>query len=247
LDTETLIRELRRIGNPAAVEGMSRFGIRGSKMLGVSVPNLRKLAAKNGKDHRTALELWATGIHDARLLATMVDEPAKVTEEQLEAWVKDFDSWDIVDQACGNLINKTPFATPKALEWTRREGEYEKRSGFSLIAMLAVHDKKSGDKTFLGFLPSIIRESNDERNFVRKAVNWSLRQIGKRDQNLNKAAIQTAEKIAKLDSKSARWIAADALRELRSDAVQQKLGSARPKPSQKSSTPKRNQAAQSRI
>ncbi len=239
MDTETLVRELRRIGNPAAVKGMNRFGIRGSKMLGVSVPGLRRIAAKNGKDHGTALELWATGIHDARLLATMVDEPEKVTEEQLEAWVKDFDSWDIVDQACGNLIDKTSFATTKALEWTRREGEYVKRSGFSLIATLAVHDKKSGDDTFLGFLPSIIRESSDERNFVKKAVNWSLRQIGKRNQSLNKAAIQTAEKIAKLDSKSARWIAADALRELRSDAVQRKLGSARPKPSQKSSKPKR--------
>ena len=219
---------------------MNRFGIRGSKMLGVSVPNLRRLAAKNGKDHETALELWTTGIHDARLLATMIDEPAKVTEEQLEAWVKDFDSWDIVDQACGNLINKTQFATTKALEWTRREGEYEKRSGFSLIAMLAVHDKKSGDKTFLGFLPSIIRESNDERNFVKKAVNWSLRQIGKRNQSLNKAAIQTAERIAGLDSKSARWIAADALRELRSDVVQRRLRSSRPKPPQKLTKPKRS-------
>ena len=239
MDTETLVRELRRIGDPVVVEGMNRFGIRGSKMLGVSVPNLRKLAAQNGKDHETALELWATGIHDARLLATMIDEPAKVNEEQLEAWIKDFDSWDIVDQACGNLINKTSFATTKALEWTKREREYEKRSGFSLIAMIAVHDKKSGDKTFLDFLPSIVRESNDERNFVKKAVNWSLRQIGKRNQALNKAAIQTAEKIAELDSKSARWIAADALRELRSDAVQRKLGSAKPKSSQKSSNPKR--------
>ena len=239
MDSETLVRELRRIGNPAAVEGMNRFGIKGSKMLGVSVPNLRKLAAKNGKDHETALELWATGIHDARLLATMIDEPAKVTEKQLEAWVKDFDSWDIVDQACGNLIDKTPFALTKALEWTRRAGEYEKRSGFSLMAMLAVHDKKSGDKTFLGFLPTIVRESNDQRNFVKKAVNWSLRQIGKRNQSLNKAAVQTAEKIAKLDSKSARWIAADALRELRSDAVQQKLESARPRPSRKPSSTRR--------
>jgi 3-methyladenine DNA glycosylase AlkD len=240
LDTETLVRELRRVGNPAAVEGMSRFGIRGSKMLGVSVPNLRKLAARNGKDHGTALGLWATGIHDARLLATMIDEPAKVTEEQLEAWVKDFDSWDIVDQACGNLIDKTPFAINKALEWTKREGEYEKRTGFSLMATLAVHDKKSGDKTFLDFLPSIVRESNDERNFVKKAVNWSLRQIGKRNQDLNKAAIHTAEKIARLDSKSARWIATDALRELRSDPVQRKLGTARPKRSRRSSDSNRN-------
>jgi 3-methyladenine DNA glycosylase AlkD len=223
LNTESLVGELRKLGDPAAVEGMGRFGIKGSRMLGVSVPNLRELAAREGKNHCIALELWTTGIHDARLLATMMDESEKVTESQVESWVKDFDSWDIVDQACGNLLVKTAFAMTKALEWTTREREYEKRSGFSLIATLAVHDKKSSDEMFLNFLPSIIRESKDERNFVKKAVNWSLRQIGKRNERLNSAAIETAEAIAKLDSKSARWIAADALRELRSEAVQRKL------------------------
>ncbi len=223
MDTEDLVSELRKLGNPKAVEGMARFGIKGSTMLGVSIPNLRALASKVGKDHRLALELWSRGIHETRLLASMIDEPDRVTEKQMEDWVKDFDSWDIVDQSCSNLFDKTPYAISKALEWTKRKAEYEKRAGFTLIATLAVHDKKSGDKTFLDFLPSIVREAGDERNFVKKAVNWSLRQIGKRNQRLNRAAVETAENIAKLDSKPARWIAADALRELRSEPVRRKL------------------------
>jgi 3-methyladenine DNA glycosylase AlkD len=236
VEAEELVKELRRLGSPKAVEGMARFGIKGSKVLGVSVPNLRALAAKAGKNHRLAQDLWRQGIHETRLLASMVDEPDKVTREQMEGWVKEFDSWDIVDQSCSNLFDKTPHAVSKALEWTSRKAEYEKRAGFSLIATLAVHDKKSGDETFLSFLPSIIRESEDERNFVKKAVNWSLRQIGKRNQALNRAAIGTAEKIAKLDSKSARWIAADALRELRSEPVQRKLKTSQTKSKQSSRT-----------
>lgn len=223
LDAADLVEELRKLGDPKAVEGMSRFGIRGATIFGVSIPDLRAMARRAGKNHDLAQELWKQGIHETRLLATMIDEPEKVTMQQMENWARDFDSWDIVDQCCSNLFDKTPYAISKALEWTRKEAEYEKRAGFSLIATLAVHDRKSGNRTFLSFLPSIVQGSNDERNFVKKAVNWSLRQIGKRNQALNRAAIETAVKIAGLDSKSARWIAADALRELRSDAVQKKL------------------------
>ncbi len=213
------------MGDPKAVAGMARFGIKGSEVLGVSVPNLRQLARKAGKSHRLAIGLWETEIHEARIVASMVDEPADVTEEQMENWARDFDSWDLVDQSCGNLFDKTPFAVKKALEWSKREKEFEKRAGFSLMAELAVHDKTAGNETFLKFLPAIVREAGDERNFVKKAVNWALRQIGKRNAALNKAAIETAEKIRRIDSRPAKWIASDALRELRSDPVQRKLRS----------------------
>ena len=222
LEVENLVKELRKMGNPNAVEGMARFGIKGSKLFGVSVPNLRMLARKAGK-HRLAGDLWKTGIHEARLLASMVDDPRQVTEEQMESWVIDFDSWDLVVQSCGNLFVKTPFAVGKALEWSKREKEYEKRAGFSLMAMLAVHDKTAGDETFLRFLPTIVREAEDNRNFVKKAVNWALRQIGKRNSALNRAAIETAEKIGRMDSSAAKWIASDAVRELKSEPVQNKL------------------------
>jgi 3-methyladenine DNA glycosylase AlkD len=166
-----------------------------------------------------AKRLWASGIHEARILAGMVEVPEEVSEEQLESWVHDFDSWDVCDQCCNNPIYKTEFVHKKAYEWSHRRGEFEKRAGFVLMAVLAVHDKKASDDDFLGFLHVIKGESFDERNFVKKAVNWALRQIGKRNVNLNKAAIKTAREISKMDSPSAKWIAADALRELRAPPV----------------------------
>ncbi len=225
MNTGDLVNKLRRLGDPGAVQGMARFGIKGSTVLGVSIPNLRKIAGREGTNHKAALELWKTGIHEARILASMIDDPEKVTDQQMEDWVKDFDSWDLVDQTCGNLFDKTPYAVTKALEWTKREREYEKRAGFSMIAELAVHDKTADDETFLRFLPSIEREAGDERNFVKKAVNWSLRQIGKRNAALNKAAIESAFKISKTNSSAAKWVASDALRELKSEPVRRKLTS----------------------
>jgi 3-methyladenine DNA glycosylase AlkD len=195
----------------------------GAHTLGISVPALRKLAKEIGQDHQLAQELWGSGIHEARILATMIDPPGQVTEAQMEAWVEDFDSWDVCDQCCLNLLRKTPLAHQKAVEWSGREQEFVKRAGFALMATLAVHDKKAGDEAFIAFLPLIQKEAVDGRNFVKKAVNWALRQIGKRNLALNRAAIRTAEEIRQLDSKSARWIAADALRELTGDKVQQKL------------------------
>lgn len=233
MEVDDILGELRRAGSPKAIEGMARFGIKGSKMLGVSVPNLRALARKVGTNHKLAIQLWRTGIHDARLLASMIDDPRQVTEQQMEAWTKDFDSWDLVDLCCGNLFEKTSLGVAKALAWSKREREYEKRAGFSMMAALAVHEKMAGDDTFLDFLPVIIRESSDDRNFVKKAVNWALRQIGKRNPTLNKAAIETAEKIGKIDSRAAKWISSDALRELQSEQVQRKLrprGKSRPSP-----------------
>ena len=215
LECKEALKKLKSLADPSSLKGMSQFGINVKNTYGVSVPNIRLIAKQAGKDHGLALKLWASGIHEARLLAGMVDEPAKVTEQQMEGWARDFDSWDVCDQACMNLFDKTPFAYKKAAEWSGRKEEFVKRSGFALMATLAVHDKAAGDKDFEKFLPIINRESADERNFVRKAVNWALRQIGKRNMSLNRSAIKAAKEIQKKDSKSARWIASDALRELK--------------------------------
>ena len=202
---------------------MARFGINPENAYGVSIPDLRKMAKEIGKDHALAQQLWASGIHELRILASMIDEAKIVTEAQMESWVKDFDSWDVCDQCCSNLFDKTQIAYQKAGAWSKREQEFVKRSGFVLMATLAVHDKKAADKEFLKLLSIIRRESIDDRNFVKKAVNWALRQIGKRNLSLNKMAIKTAEEIQQNGCTSARWVAADALRELTSEAVQKKL------------------------
>jgi 3-methyladenine DNA glycosylase AlkD len=214
---------LKSLANPANVAGMARYGISSEGTLGVNIPTLRKLAKEIGADHKLAQELWKTGIHEARLLAGFIDDPELVTEKQMERWVLDIDSWDVCDLVCSNLFDQTPFAYRKAVEWTRRKETFVKRAGFVLMAALSVHDKEAEDKTFLKFLPIIRREATDDRNFVKKAVNWALRQIGKRNKALNCAAIKAALEIRKIDSKSARWIASDALRELKSKKIQLKL------------------------
>jgi 3-methyladenine DNA glycosylase AlkD len=221
--TEKILATLGSLSNPEAVKSMARFGIKADKAFGISVPELRKVAKDIGKDHHLAQELWETGLHEARELATMIADPKQVTEELMAQWVEEIDSWDVCDHCCGNLWDKTPFAYPKAREWSRRKEEFVKRAAFSLMAGLAVHDKAASDDAFIKFLPIIKRESVDERNFVKKAVNWALRQIGKRNRNLNRHAIETAQEIQKLDSKSAKWIAADALRELTNDKVQSRI------------------------
>ena len=218
-----VIAKLKSKSNPANMAGMARFGINPKNTLGISIPFLRTYAKKIGKDHALAQKLWDSGIHEARLLAGFIDDPKQVTERQMERWVKDFDSWDICDQACSNLFDRTPYAHAKAIEWSKRKEEFVKRAGFVLMAALAVHDKKAGDEAFLRFLPIIRRESADGRNFVRKAVNWALRQIGKRNLHLNTQALKAAKEIQRLDSKSAKWIAADAIRELESPAVTGRL------------------------
>ena len=211
------------MGDPRAAEGAARFGIRASNVLGVSAPNLRRLAREVGQDHALAGRLWTTGIHDARVLAALIDDPAQVTPRQMERWAGDFDSWAVCDTACCCLFDKTPYAWDKTVEWTGREPEYVKRAGFVLMAALAVHDKKAPDERFEAFLPLLVQHADDERNFVKKAVNWALRQIGKRNARLNKRAVRTAQDIRRTGSKAARWIAADALCELTSDRVQARL------------------------
>ena len=220
---ERILKELQSLANPGNAEGMARYGISSKKVLGLCMPDIERIGKEAGRDHALALRLWDSGIYEARILAALVDEPGRVTEAQMEEWAGDFDSWAVCDNTCMKLFGKTPFAYRKAAEWSSRTSEFEKRAGFALMATLSVHDKKAGDGAFIAFLGMIKRESRDERNYVRKAVNWALRQIGKRSMELNGEAIKAAEAIGRLDSKPARWIAADALRELRSQKVHERL------------------------
>ncbi len=213
------ISHLKGLANPDNVAGMARFGIHPKHALGLSIPTLRALAKAHRGDHSLALELWKSGIHEARLLAAFVDDPRQVTESQMEKWAKDFDSWDVCDQVCSNLFDKTPFACQKAMAWSKRSEEFVKRAGFVLMASLAVHDKEAEDAVFKPFLREIAREAVDPRNYVCKAVNWALRQIGKRDRNLHGQALKLAVKLAESKSSSARWVGKDALRELQNVKV----------------------------
>jgi 3-methyladenine DNA glycosylase AlkD len=202
---------------------MTRVGINVDRALGVSIPTLRKLGRRHGPDHALAQDLWLTGIHEARILASMVDDPAQVTREQMEQWALDFDSWDLCDQVTGNLFGRSTFASSMARAWTRRPEEFVKRAGFALIAARAVHDRTAPDRTFTASFPAIRRGATDDRNYVKKAVSWALRQIGKRNLDLNAAAVAEAETLSTLDAPSARWVGRDVLRELQHDETQRRL------------------------
>ena len=220
MDTaDRVLKRLRLLGNKKNREGMARFGIKTSDALGISIPSLRNIAKEIGVNHDLALSLWKSGVHEARLLAIFIDDPSEVTARQMDRWAAEFDSWDICDQCCGFLFDRTEFAFDKADEWSRRSEEYVKRAGFALMAALSVHDKKAQNEVYEGFLTRIIAESNDGRNFVKKAANWALRQIGKRNIRLNKKAVVAAREIHKEGSKSSRWVASDALRELTNPRV----------------------------
>jgi len=223
MELDEIIQFIVTHAHPEAVSEMARYGINPTNTYGVPLPDLRQLARQCGRHHALAQQIWASGVHEARILAGLVDDPAIVDEAQLEAWAAQIDSWDVCDGCCNNLFVKTPWAYPKAVAWSSRPEEFVKRAGFVLMACLAVHDKKAADRAFLDFLAIIRREATDSRNYVKKAVNWALRQIGKRNLALNQAAIETALAIQQSDAKAARWVAADALRELTSDKVQQKL------------------------
>ena len=223
MNAALVVARLRSLAQPGNLEGMKRFGIPTEHALGIPIPMLRQLAREIGRDHRMAGVLWASGIHEARILATLVDMPGEVTPEQMEAWVLDFHSWDLCDQCCSNLFDRTPHAYRKAVEWSSRDEEFVKRAGFVLMAALSVHDKKADDRVFRKFLPIIVREATDDRPYVRKAVNWALRQIGKRNMALKREAIRVAEEVRDIDSRTARWIASDALRELTGEKVRRRL------------------------
>lgn len=214
-----VLKQLEAVADPSRLAGMARYGIAVDEAMGVSIPELRGIAREIGTDHALALRLWETGIHEARILAGMVEDPKEVTPQQMDAWVRDFDSWDLCDQVCGNLFDRTEHAFAEAVRWAGRRDEFVRRAGFAVMAVAAVHRKDVGDEPFEAFLPVIAAAATDERNYVKKAVNWALRQIGKRSLALNRKALATAKQIQEIDSRAARWIASDALRELSSPAV----------------------------
>jgi len=218
-----VLAKLRAKANPKNVAGMAKFGMSVEGRLGVSVPEMRKLAKEIGRDHRLAQSLWKTGIAEARIVAAFVDDPAAVTSSQMDRWVKDFDSWDVCDQACLSLFDKSPMAWQRIPVWAEREEEFVKRAAFALLAGLAWHDKQAVDQRFVELFPILMKGADDDRNYVKKAVSWAIRNIGKRNRTLNKAARKLAGDIRRMDSKAARWVAADALRELQSEAVQRRL------------------------
>ena len=218
-----VINDLMGLANPSNIEGMKRYGISIDNALGISMPVIRDMAKRIGRNHELAQLVWESNFHEARILASLIDEPGKVTFEQMESWVIEVDSWDVCDQFCSNLFDKTIHAYRAARTWSNREEVFVKRAGYVLMATLAVHDKKAGDEPFLEFLALIRRGSTDDRNFVKKAVNWALRQIGKRNLALHQAAIEMAKLIVKKESSAARWIAKDALRELTNEATIERL------------------------
>ena len=224
MDYKETLKNLEVLKNPKNIDGMIRFGITPkTKVYGISIPELRKLAKIIGKNHKLAMDLWESRIHEARILAGMIGQAEKLTEAEMEKWVKDFDSWDVVDQVCGNLFDKTKFVYKKVFELSKREEEFVKRTAFTLMAALSVHNKKMKDNDFIKFFPLIKKAATDERNFVKKAVNWALRQIGKRNKKLNIRAIRLAREIQKINSKSAKWIAGDAIRELTNEKVLKRI------------------------
>jgi 3-methyladenine DNA glycosylase AlkD len=223
MTSQEIIKKLKSLGSSKNVAGMARFGIVTKKIYGVAHPDIDRLARVIGKNHALAQKLWVSGIHDARILAGLIDSPEWVTQKQMDAWTRDFDSWAVCDSMCMHLFSKTGFAHKKVWQYVKSKEEYVRRTGFVLMATLAVHDKKSPDGAFLKFFPLMEKYATDERNFVKKAINWALRQIGKRNLSLNREAIKLAKEIYKIDSRSARWIAGGALRELESEEVQRRL------------------------
>jgi len=219
---EDIVAKLKRKANPDNLEGMARYGISTANRLGNSIPTLRQLAKEIGKNHKLALELWEEGIDETRILASMIGEEDKMTEDQAEKWVVDFNSWDVCDQVCMNLFKKLPFAEKKIKEWSKREEEFVKRGAFAIIACIAVYDKEKPDNEFIQFLSQIKKAATDERNYVKKAVSWALRNIGKRNKNLNKEIVKFAKELKKTDSKSARWIARDTLKDIQREKVRKR-------------------------
>ncbi|MCB1430692.1 MAG: DNA alkylation repair protein [Nitratireductor sp.] len=218
------VAALRALANADNLAGMARFGIETGTALGVSMPGIRSVAARISHDHQLAQDLWQSGIHEARILAGLVDKPHWVTPDQMKRWTADFNSWDVCDQICGSLFDKTPYTDAMIVEWAASEHEFVKRAAFATIAWKAVHDKKADDAGFLPFLALIREASTDHRNFVKKAVNWALRQIGKRSAQLHAPALALAQELASSTDKTARWIGRDAVRELQTAAVVRRLG-----------------------
>ena len=220
MDFADIIHDLEELSDVEFAENMKRFGIRYVKSYGLRLPQIRKIAKKCGKNHDLALKLWSHGYHETYLLATLVEEPEKVNSQQLDDWVNTFYSWDLVDQACINLLRFIPQARENIFVWCKSDDEFVKRTAFSLIAVLAVHEKQSDFEMYF----DILKEgSKDNRNFVKKSVNWAIRQIGKIDRQNNRKALGLAYEILEMDSKASKWVARGVIRELESEKVQSKF------------------------
>lgn len=224
---EQVLAQLRRLGSPQNVEGMKRYGVGGVKAFGVRAPDIRALARTIGLDDRLAADLWESGWREARLIGAMIADPLRTTPDRMDAWIESVDSWDVCDGVCNLLFRRTPHAWSKATEWARRIPTYVKRGGFVMMAQLAVHERSASDERFLALLPELERGALDPRPMVAKGVNWALRQIGKRSEELRLAAIDRSHRINRLDGARSRWIASDALRELQSDAVIRRISHTR--------------------
>ena len=224
-EPEATLAWLKRRGSKANRDGMARYAIRSGKVFGVSVATLRQRAKTLGRNHELASALWDTGWYEARMLASFVEEPARVTPAQMDRWSRDFDNWAICDTVCFHLFDRTPHAWAKVEKWSRGRAEFVKRAAFALLASLALHDKRSADEPFVRCLPLIEREATDERNFVKKAVSWALRAIGERRPGLHADAGAVARRLAASPDRTARWVGKDALRQLASPAVTRRLAS----------------------
>jgi len=220
---DQILSDLDQMSNPEYVSTMEYFGIKGGRALGIKNAILKPYSKEIGRNQEMACELWDEPIHEAKLLALWISEPKMFTEEIADKWVSESYSWDLIDSMGMKIVPKTDYAYPKVKEWSKRESEFEKRMAFATIVGIVLHHKKEPDETMIKFLPIIEREAWDERNFVKKAVNWALRTIGKRSMYLNKLAIESAKKIQNQDTKSARWIASDAIRELEGEKVLERL------------------------
>ncbi|MGY1605254.1 DNA alkylation repair protein [Geodermatophilus sp. SYSU D00815] len=212
-DAAEVLDRLRELADPSRLDGMARYGIGGAHTLGVTVTELRALAEELGRSHELAAGLWPSGVHEARILAGLVEERDRVDAAQLDAWAADLDSWDVCDQFCQNLVRHTPFAWDRALQWSGREEPFVKRAGFATMAGLAVSDKRAGDDRFEPFLRAVAEQGDDDRPIVRKGASWALRQIGKRSPALRDRAVETAHEL-RAGGRGARWVGTDVLREL---------------------------------
>jgi 3-methyladenine DNA glycosylase AlkD len=222
-DLDSALTWLKAHSSRAALDGMARYGIPSDHALGVAMRDIKMLGKKTGRNHDLALALWSTGVYEARMLASFVADPARLTAAQMDRWCKDFDNWALCDALSFNLFDRTPHAWAKVAEWSRRRGEFEKRTAFALLWSLSVHDKRSRDRQFLDGLALIEREACDERHFVKIAVNMALRAVGKRNRTLNEAALAAARRLANSTDAAAKWVGADALKELTGSSVRRRL------------------------
>lgn len=214
---------LTRHSSRAARDGMARFGLPSDHALGVSMADIKVLGARLGRSHELAAALWDTGVYEARLLTSFVDEPARVTSAQMDRWCRDFDNWGVCDTLCFHLFDRTPHAWAKVARWHNHRGEFVRRAAFALLASLALHDKAAADSRFLPSLRLIERAASDERNFVKKGVSWALRAVGRRNLALNAASVTVARRLAASSEAAPRWVGKDALRELTGATVTRTL------------------------